>query len=633
MSRRGAPIVERILKRLEKLKTDSASQRLLDQEMVESYTQSHVVTVQDTRGQDVQGKDTPRKVTAGQVGTMVDRDVNVLRGRPMAVVMVRGGTDAERHASDTLEPWLNTAIWRAARDFLVWDRGLLDLNLVGEFWSKVLPAPQFWAGYELEKLVAKKRQLAEAGEDTKEINEEIRIYKRDKFPIVWQYVDALSVYPDWDEEGIAEVYEERKLSRDRIESRFGPIEDIGSQDDEIQVVEYANETHVATVLKDGKRFLKDPWEHGLGVNPYVRIVRNPMRSSGNGHYRRGSAYHARGLLQAQDETLTSWHAVMQREVETPPLFVLVPQLRARLGLSEKEIKVKPGDPVVLYAGPEGTELASRYPTATVNPQLGQLFALLTEFADRAGGWRPQLIGAGGEAGESAVRLDMQRQGALSELEVAHQELERGFAAVGERMFRAVLSLNRDYPEAMDNVTVRMADKAHGSREIEVSPKDVQTYEWMIGGKITLNLTVHHGQAVTNARLLTDPQHPLLDDNTARQTELGFENPQDIGDRIYEQEIIGDGVAVLRKRLQERAMLVGEQLQEADMRKLLQNIAQMPPAAQQVLMGEFGDMQSSPLMENLKRGQSNVQRTGRLQRESMLQGVSGQREPQGVTFGY
>jgi hypothetical protein len=624
--RTGALTAEQIAKKAESLEKDSGSQRTLDDQAIDQYTQDRVVEAYDPRRNGARGDFKPKPIGTGTVGMMVDRNVNVLRPKPFCRVIAFGGIKAEDHASGTLEPWLNTIIWEAQGDFDVWNTGILDLDLLGEAWSKVLPAPQFWSDDQYQGLVDAWNALVAEGADVKEVakaKEKARVYRRDNCAIVWRYVDPISVYPVWDERGIAEIYEIRTLTKGEIEVLGG---DIGNNRD-AKVIEWSNHTHVASVLgsRDGlvnkvtgkaiePKFLKEPWEHGLGTYPYVRIQRDPIRRNKSGHNRRGSFYHLRFMSESLDETITDWRTVMRKEVESPPIIKMNPGLRQRLGLEEKSIDVSPNQPLILYMDESGTEDAGRYPTATVNPQLGSYFSLVATYADRAGGWRPQVIGQG-PSGESAVRFSEGRQAALGELGVAHGNLEEGFARVGELFFRSVLSLDQE-------ITVRGVGKDGKGKEITVTPDDIRENEKMTRGKIKLGLPVDKGGAVIRATALTDPQHPLVTDNYVREAELDIEAPQDMADALAEQKVVNAMIDIGIQKQVQRAALSGARLTPADAEALLNDLKDMPELAQMIAVGGLAEEDRSALLGQLSRGNANKMREGTLQQESQLESLNG-----------
>jgi len=598
--RKDPPDPKTIDERAREKETSSGPQQKLDTQMVSQYHQDHVINAynpgdkKDQRG----GKNTVRGVGMGIVGTQIDRNVHVLRPRPSARVNAVGGQEAERHVSGKIEPWLNIAVWLSQGDFPVWDTGLLDQSLIGEFVSKVLPAPQFWADDEVADEVEKLNALVSEGAPEEEIKKQkakLQRAKDDNWPIVWRYVDPTSTYREWDERGIAEVFEVRKLTKQTIQSRFGAIDlpDDMKKETELEVIEYANHKYVASILRQGKgkvfkrdaMFLKEPWEHGMGMLPYTFIRFDPMRQNDRGHTRRGASYHGREMVQMLDESITDLRTVTRKEVESPLWARLFPRLRTALGIEEKSIDIRANENVILYGGEEGKEELGRFPTATVNPNLFQLVAFGAQYLDRSGAHRPETIGQG-PAGQSAVHLDTARQAQITELSVAHSNLEDGFANICKLHLRAL-------PED-DKVTIREADGKHGSREISLDREDAEKYELLLQGVIKMALPVNRGAAVTNARLLTEArgpgQRPLLSDVAVLQGELDIENPMEMVDSVNEQLVVNALVDQYIETLKRQAQVAAGELSPEEIAAIAQGFADLPQQAQQALLARFaGDI--------------------------------------------
>jgi hypothetical protein len=625
--RRGKPDAQDVDKRTREKEASSGSQQKLDKQMISQYHQDHVIDAYQPKS--TGNKKIVKPVGMGIVGTQIDRNVHVLRPRPTARVNAVGGQEAERHVSGKIEPWLNIAVWLSQGDFPVWDTGLLDQNLIGEFVSKVLPAPQFWADDEVADEVEKLNSLVSEGAPEEEIKKQkarLQRAKDDNWPIVWRYVDPTSTYDAWDERGRAEVFEVRKITRETIESRFGAIDlpDDVKKDAELEVIEYANHTHVASVLRRGSgrvskrpaQFLKEPWEHGMGMLPYTFIRFDPMRQNDRGHTRRGASYHGREMVQMVDESITDLRTVSRKEVETPLWARLIPRLRAALGLEEKSITIEEGVPVVLLQGEEGSEEIGRVATPTVNPNLFALVQFGAEYLDRSGAHRPETIGQG-PAGQSAVHLDTARQAQITELSVAHFNAQDGFANICKLHLRAL-------PED-DKVTIRAADTKHGSREISLTREDSEKYELLIQGVIKLALPVNRGAAVTNARLLTEArgpgQRPLLSDVAVLQSELNVENPMDEIDKVNEQLVVNALVDQYIETLKRQAQIASGELSPEEIAAIAQGFADLPQQAQQALLARFsGDIpQELGGGGQLARGAANTARTTRGQQLSEVSG--------------
>ena len=629
MGRRDKPDAERTAKRARKLQAAS-NQSALDTKSIDQYTQAHLIKAR---------KKDADAIGFGMVGNMWDKRTNILGSRPLAKVIARGGLEAGEHASDTLEPWLNTIVWQAEGDFDVWDKGLQDQQGIGRAWSKVLPAAQFYGDTEYAELVAEWLRLIEAQEDTDDVRKRIQAYRQNNPAIAWRYVDPTCTFREWDERGVAGVYEFGKMTRLDIEARWPEALPEG-KDEELDVIHYANDVWIASLLPEGGgiagtgiarspgRFLDEPWEHGMGINPYVCISRGPLRNNAQGYEFTGCSFQVREMSDSLDESATDWRSGMHREAKSPLVYHLIPQVRQNLNLPDMEIKPDDAGNIVMYGDKEhGVETVERGPVPTVNEQLGQYIGMVGSQADRSGAFVPQLMGYG-SSGESAVHQDLARQSAITgEMEMPHRRLEEGFAEVCKRFFRCVIALDDQLPEGADKemrkIVVRHKVGEHGSKEIAVTAKDVREYDPLVHGVIEMNLPTNMSMQVTNAMLLRrseQGQPPLVDDNTLREVFLNFENPQEVGNKVHEQNIVNDMVQVYRDQLKQRAMVVSDELSDEDMAKIAEELQSMSPEAAQALIAEISEGQQAGAMGDIARSQANVARTGRGQRQSRLQGM-------------
>ncbi len=595
------------------------NQAILDDQAVEQYLQTYSLSLYDPKqNRDTKGESDVKGVGTGMVGFLVDQDVSVLGSRPWNTVLGLGGKTADQHASGKLEPWLNTAMWLGTRGIKVWEKQVLRLRLIGYTFSKVLPAPQLLAGDELEELVEDLNKLIDRGaseELIKEQNEKIDDWKLGNPSIVWRDVGR-NTYAVYDDMGLSEVVEFRRIDRHVVESLIGSIpNDLKGR--EIEVVEWANDKYVATLLPAGggiagfgKRqpeFLKEPWEHGLGVNPYVLMEGDPMPENESGWFYKGAAFNLRNMLPAVDEVMsdlvTSYHA----ETISPPLLESDIELRVKMGLEEKEIVVDGNQTVNLLKG----EKAGRFPTQQINPDALKFVAMAQQFANQAGLFRPALTGAM-LSGQSAVGLEESRQIATSELKIPHAALAQGFADAGGRFFRAVISLARDFPDTLAEITVRKADGKNQSRAITVKPTDVKPYILLVRGSVELAIPTNEGLQIQNAVSATNPQHPLVSDDTARERWLKDRNPTEEGNRIIAQQLVAAGTQALAQVLLQRLQVGIGQMGAQGIEQLQQRAEQLPVEAQQAIQG-------SGILSGISRAQANRGQAGVPQQQSTLQG--------------
>ena len=628
MGRSDYPDAERIAKRARKKREGSSAQQTLDKTSVDQYTQAHIIETEHKED---------KAVGSGTAGGMVDRRVNIMGARPFGRVRAHGGHEAEKHASGKLEPWVNTAAWLAQGDFDVWDIGVQRQQTIGETGGVVLPAPQFHGGKEYQELAAEWDRRIDEKEDTKEVRERMREYRRDHFPIAWRDVNLSSCYDDWDAEGRAEVYYFRKLSRGTIEERF-PEAEIEDNKEEFEIIEYANDVYVATLFPEGSgvagtgivrtlgKFLETPWKHEMGCNPYYFIKRGPLLENSQGYTRTGCTFHGREMMQSLDESMTLVRSGMRREGKSPLVYKLVPAVRRLLGIEEKKVEPDEKGNLTLYASKEeGTEEVERGPTPTINEQYPYYIGLLISHIDKSGANIPQMLGYG-PSGESAVHQNLARQSAITgELEVPHRRLEEGFAAVCERLLRCVIALDKMLPEDADDemrkVVVRAPDEKHSSKAIEVTANDVKKYELDCLGKITKNLPVNMGLNVQNFLQLADPDNAKIDDNKGREIFLNDENPQETEERLFQQRLRRAGEDAYVESYAQRARLIVDEFSDDEVGKIAEKMMMAPGALQQAVLGQMGAEDGGRLMERMARGAANVRGTGSPQGMSQLQGMN------------
>ena len=623
MSRTSSPDAKAIEK-LAKRKSEDFNSQLndLDNKAIEQYLQTDRKSLYQPEGQ---GEAALRPVGSGMMGFMDDQDVSVLHTKPLARVEPLGDRDARQHASGKLEPWLNSAIWIGAGGYRVWDKGVLALVNVGRFWSKVLPAPQITIGDDLGKMIAELNQLMEqeaSEEEIRRVKDKISDYKANpaNFPIRWLYV-ATATWPVYDERpGHSEVVEKRKISCDVVEEKLGRLPDEYKDKKNIEVIEYANDIWVATVLPHGgdreSGFLIPPWEHGLGVNPYVLIEGNPLPDNDEGWEWRGGAFHMRHLLPAVDEVLSDFSTNIHNETVTPPYVVVNLEQRAAHGIEDKTIEVSPNKTVKMYTGQGWREEAGRFPTATLNPDALKFVTLAQELAYIGGLNRPALAGIA-PSGQAGVTLETARQIATGEMKIPHSSLEEGFAQIGSRFLRAVKSLAERYPDILGEITVRAEDKEHKSKPISIGPKDVRGWEYNVRGRVTLNIPINEGANVTNASIAGNPDHPFLSDDSIRERYFRHEDPVEEGDRIFAQQLMEELRAILRGLFQRRLGAAVEGMGGGDIEGMIEGAGGMVQAPLEALLSSYGEAPPQGLVERARRGQMNTSRAGRGQRPSQL----------------
>jgi hypothetical protein len=561
-----------------------------------------------------------RRIDLGLAGVTVDQDVSVLNGDWKITVLARGGQDAEKHASDVLEPFAAGALKVMQRTRSIAYPVSLDLDLYGyAFTFGPVPAPQFWGDAKFKEL-AKKYEEAEGEEETKKAESEIEAYKRKKFPILWRHYSAPSVFPVFGDDGdLSEIVAIRKMKAREIKNRWGYTPQSNGRDvdgsTDIEVVEYANKEKVA-VQVPGKDEPVHEWEHHMDRVPWAFFEGKRAPENDYGVIWRGALFHLEESLQAMDETVTDIRTSLRDQVSNKLFAKLNAPMREQLEGWDKQLDFSKNMNLLI------DEEVGQVETAQIRNDAYHLIDRLKSITDQVGVRRDPLVGAG-PAGESAVRLNVGNQAAKSELKPETTGLERGATQCVELLFESVKALSKQFPNAPDKVTVRTADTEHKSREIAVTPKQVEDWFDMADVTIPNNLPIDAAGLAQNSSILTQGERPLLSRRTVRQRDLGVENPVEEQARIDEEADQEAIKPVFRMTFVQSLMqtLGQPSMTIQDMLRMAQEIG--PGFAQffQEALAAGGIPQDEPLPRSVTTAGTNSGRAGRGEQISDLGGVT------------
>src|SRR3990167_1151243 len=167
------------------LKADAAGQNNLDLRMGRMYMGRQPMEANPSR-------EGVRRIDTGLAAVVIDQDVAVLDGEWKINILARGSQDAERHASDTLEPFASGAL-KIMQKRSVQYPVVLDIDIYGRaFTLGPLPAPQFWGTPEYMELIDEFAK-AEDEKDRALAESALERYRRKNFPIIWRHFAAPSV--------------------------------------------------------------------------------------------------------------------------------------------------------------------------------------------------------------------------------------------------------------------------------------------------------------------------------------------------------------------------------------------------------------------------------------------------------
>src|SRR3990167_8695931 len=592
------------------LRSDYSGQNALDLRMGKMYMGRQPMEVKDS-------KEGVRRIDTGLAAVVIDQDVAVLDGEWKINILARGGQDAERHASDKLEPFASGALKIMQKRRSVQYPAVLDIDIYGRaFTMGPVPAPQFWGTPHYLQLI-EEFEKAEEEEARTKAKESLERFRRKNFPIVWKHFSAPSVYPVFGDDGdLSEIVVYRKMKPREIKERWGEeyIEDpTGTAD--IDVYEYANKYCMATVIP-GKKDAKTPhyWEHHVGEDyggrgPFAFFEGKRAPENEYGIIWRGALFSLEETIQAIDETVTDIRTSIREDIERPIVFRVNPELRSALEGWSSQVSLKKGETTNILTGEDIVEVPGRQ----IRVDAYQLIDRLKGIADQVGVRRDPLVG-GGPPGESAVRLNTANQAAKSELKQEKNGLERGAIQCVELVFESVTALSRQFPDSPDKIYVRAADTEHGSREIAVTPANVEDWEPLIYITIPQNLAVDNTGLAQNASILK--QNKLLSTRTLMQRDLGVANPVEEQDRIDEED---DWEAIKPVLRTHAIQLLEEDLSQGDLAEMLRQAELIGPGFAEVFQKVFGE-NGQPLDRSITTAGTNAGRAGRGQALSELAGM-------------
>lgn len=606
---RGLPDAEYVKKLRSRLQAERGAQDTLDQRMLELYLQKHVIESY---------KPSPnigvKPVGAGIGPFLVDQKISVLRGPVTLQIIPRGGQGAERIASDKLEPFGNAAMY-VTQEYAPFEEDVRkDGGIYGDAWLLgPIPAPFYWGGDEMREAIEK---------DGKKGADE---YKERHFPIVCKHISTRDVmYVKNDRGEPSEVLIERKMTTGDIKDRWG-IESLPNKgmmqswkdEDEIEVCDYLNSTHIATFIfhgKEGKLAEKTVYEHHMGCVPVVYFPFGKIPANPYGYTRKGFLFNAREIIQSIDDTLTDIRTSIRENTIAKPVVYLNYEQRGNLEGWPTRMQIDDESTVNMLMG----EKAERYPTPQITVDAYQYLDRTTQVLGVTS-IRESLAGEG-PSGQSAVHLSIGFQAAQGELSEARDAMIRGYSKWFQLLLKSVIALSYGMPEGTDDaVTIRSGNAKLGYKEIKVRPSDCKDWLHLCRANLDLNLPVNEGAAVQNASISISSG--VLDPYSARERFLNVANPLEIDEKIVEHQLFMSFAQLANQLVLQRAQGVLAGQGALGPEQLGAAAQSLPPFAQEALTSSFGNENGAAQLGNIARGLTSEARAGRPQQQSQLNGTN------------
>lgn len=618
------PDAERIQDLAVALDDDWGNQQVLDEVMLSYMLLTNSVDSNkptDTMQNGVKG------FRGGLGGMVVKEDAALLTVTPGLHINVPTEDVKDREHSSLLESWMAGAWKLSQMNGQVWFRKPTDLRGLGRAWSNVYPHPSLWTSKEYDAIVREWADSADDPERRKAAEKKVQEWKRDRWPIRWRYVRPRGTWPSSFESQVwlPEVVEIRKMRRRDIEAEFGEEKLAGeyqhfSASAEIDVYEWANHDWCATVIageKDAPTIARK-YEHGLGMSPYVLAEAELLPDNDNGWRWAGALFHAQSMLETFDELMADLRENHRDNTRTPLLMFVDKEdydEDAKVGGRPEQIKLEPGGKHTFWLG-EKVELA---PVPQINPQS---IALLQEVKQLIFQNMIRPIERGeAKSGTSQNQFVTAVQIAEREFDPSMKALTQAAENVAKLHFRAVLSLNKRFPDRPDKVAVfpQMGSKQKGV--IEVGPDDVRGWENAIQARASRAIPIDRNIQVATAQ---GEMQLGLDPPYVYETTLGIENPEARIRASRRHRLLEATFQAATEETLARAQQKLNAATPADLQRVQELFAGASPDLQAALMQEIPELaamvqgapapteQAIPQPGDVNQSLANVRRTGTAQ---------------------
>lgn len=217
------------------------------------------------------------------------------------------------------EPWINGAIKRSQEPGRVFVRKPPDMLAIGRGVSFFSPVPGRWASKEILDLI-KQAEAATDESEIKRLRREIALYRRDKWPFRYRYVDPTTcLFAPFDgDERLPLVIEHKRMSAEAIRIQYGDDAISGDSDStEIEVYPFGNHFETGIYIASGEGNIVKRHEHGLDMSPYSLMEAKLFTPNKKNWRWRGMLFAALDLIPGFDQLLTNYMDYVQRYTYSP----------------------------------------------------------------------------------------------------------------------------------------------------------------------------------------------------------------------------------------------------------------------------------------------------------------------------
>ncbi len=599
--------IEELSTQLEKDFGGQKNNDLLD---IGIINQKHVVDAQaDARRQ-------VKAVGTGYGKLVTSQNRSFLSSRPF--VAFNAPRDTLKAHAEMLEG-ANQGAWKLSGAFLAWLQGIQDVVNVGRAFLLIHSVPKLWKGLDFEQ---------GKNESDKDYLARVDDLKLANWPIVAQKIDVRNTWPTFTlKRELDQVVSIREMTVRQADQAYGSK--FGRKDDteKLKLVIYSDHDHMVTVVRgQGNRFTgipaqfaKEPWAHGMKMNPHVLMEAPPVPENDDGIMWEGSVAQLRYLVPEMDGALTDWRHNTKRDTHSETVFSLDLDGRRSLapdGTSNADLITRTPDGDIVVDLKEGV---TKVGGSTTNPDIPGVISAMRSFTQE-GAIRPALLGILEQAGDSGVRYNTGAQMAQKQFGPAIDYLTVAAENVTKHILAAIVAFSETFKDLGlkdDKIPMSFVDSKGISQREELSASDVKGWDTRLQAKIELAIPLNENALIVTARLAADEKDGVTSLETAMEHFAHIANPLE---EIRKRDLDKIRAALVQQRV-EAAQQIGFDIAStpANADILAQDFAALPPSVQQAVQ-MAAQQQGMSVPE--ARGQANTARTGRGQAPSQTAATGG-----------
>jgi hypothetical protein len=456
----------------------------------------------------------------------------------------------------------------AQGDVDVTDRFVETLIADGHGCMKMVYAPQLWRGFP-----------RKAKESDGEYNKRTEEWKRGRpLPIVWQWLDPLTVFPQWDDLGLAGILEvdyrdPLALHPDKWNiEKMDPLELSrvkrgDGQTGKLKFAQLWTRDYVTYALEDTvvhhqkHRYQRPPYAYAFGLG-----------SASNEPHKAGVSclWPIRNLIPYLDRLLSQQGTAIRMWCWPTPVFK-TSGMQAQVLTGEgapplRQIEIRPGVPVELYQDEDITFLTWQGNPATIQQQISVVMGMI----ERAGLSDPMYGNSGGESGY-----------AINQLIAAARMRFKPIVAHAERAIESQICTFYDIVEYQVKQRVYVYGYGKGAGWLSIGPEDLNGYRQV---RAKLNPLMPTDEYARASQAINLNRAGLWSVERAME-HTGVQQPDDEYDKILLDKMKSDP-NVQGMLVQEAAKRLGLRLQRGNLtpQQIQSAYPQMSPAGQQVVAG-------------------------------------------------